>query len=101
MSTKAVMSVKSLNLATAAARGELGIPWDFLHSVLKAYHEQHESCKKLWDQLQREVSVSTAGHVSAGKGVNIDTSDEDSALLDEENDAHVEKYIRCSGSGIY
>ncbi|GFU93912.1 hypothetical protein TNCV_1661351 [Trichonephila clavipes] len=27
--------VKSLNLATAAARGELGIPWDFLHSVLQ------------------------------------------------------------------
>ncbi|GFW93835.1 hypothetical protein TNCV_4221161 [Trichonephila clavipes] len=49
----------------------------------------------------REVSVSTAEHVSAGKGVNIDTSDEDIALLDEENDAHVEKYIRCSGSGIY
>ncbi|GFU82609.1 hypothetical protein TNCV_2306531 [Trichonephila clavipes] len=34
-----------------------------------------------------EASVSTAGHVSAGKGVNIDSSDEDSALLDEENAA--------------
>ncbi|GFS74408.1 uncharacterized protein TNCV_970111 [Trichonephila clavipes] len=51
------------------------------------------------------VSVSTAGHVSAGKGVNIDTSDEDSALLDEENAEVVGKLLdvvrAVSIKGIY
>ncbi|GFU86337.1 hypothetical protein TNCV_4327331 [Trichonephila clavipes] len=35
MSKRQSCPVKSLNLATVAARGELGIPWDFLHSVLQ------------------------------------------------------------------
>ncbi|PRD22153.1 UNVERIFIED_CONTAM: hypothetical protein NCL1_49878 [Trichonephila clavipes] len=42
-----------------------------------------------------EVSDSTAGHVFAGK---IDTSDEDSVLLDEENAEVVDKLLDVVGA---
>ncbi|GFV26219.1 hypothetical protein TNCV_3150191 [Trichonephila clavipes] len=39
------------------------------------------------------VLISTTGHVSAVKGVNNDTVDEESALLDEEDAAEVDKLL--------
>ncbi|GFU76291.1 hypothetical protein TNCV_527711 [Trichonephila clavipes] len=55
-----------LNLVTAAARGELGIPWDFLHSVLQGLsratreavtQRQHISLTNIMDREQEWFSL--------------------------------------------